>query len=103
MKEYKGRVVQVQGPVVDVQFDQGKLPSIQDTIQLEVDGQRRVMEVAQHIGQDTVRCFMLSPSEGVGRGMEAVSRGEPVRVPVGEGIWAGCSTCWATPSTAKDR
>ena len=86
MKEYKGRVVQVQGPVVDVQFDQGELPSIQDTIQLEVDGQRRVMEVAQHIGQDTVRCFMLSPSEGVGRGMEAVSRGEPVRVPVGEGI-----------------
>ena len=82
MKEYKGTVVQVQGPVVDVQFPRGELPSIQDTIALEVDGQKRVMEAAQDVGNNTLRCFMLSPSEGIGRGMEAVSRGEPIRVPV---------------------
>ena len=86
MKEYKGTVVQVQGPVVDVQFPHGALPSIRDTVSLEVDGSKRVMEVAQDVGGDTVRCFMLSPSEGIGRGMEAVSQGEPVRVPVGEGV-----------------
>ena len=68
-KEAKGTVAQVQGPVIDVQFPQGELPSIRDALWLEADGQKRVMEVAQHIGRDTVRCFMLSPSEGIGRGM----------------------------------
>ena len=69
-KEGKGTVAQVQGPVIDVQFPQGELPSIQDALWLEADGRKRMMEVAQHVGRDTVRCFMLSPSEGIGRGME---------------------------------
>src|SRR5699024_11407921 len=56
-KECKGTVAQVQGPVIDVQFPQGELPSIQDALWLEAGGQRRVMEVAQHVGRDTVRCF----------------------------------------------
>ena len=86
MKEYKGTVAQVQGPVVDVQFARDEIPAIKDALWLEVDGQRRVMEVAQHIGGDTVRCFMLSPSEGIGRGMEVKPWGGPISVPVGEGV-----------------
>ena len=85
-KECKGTVAQVQGPVIDVQFPQGELPSIQDALWLEAGGQRRVMEVAQHVGRDTVRCFMLSPSEGIGRGMEVRSMGGPISVPVGEKV-----------------
>ena len=85
-KECKGTVAQVQGPVIDVQFPQGELPSIQDALWLEAGGQRRVMEVAQHVGRDTVRCFMLSPSEGIGRGMEVTSMGGPISVPVGEKV-----------------
>ena len=85
-KEWNGTVAQVQGPVIDVQFSQGELPSIQDALWLEADGQKRVMEVAQHVGRDTVRCFMLSPSEGIGRGMEVHSMGGPISVPVGEGV-----------------
>ena len=85
-KECKGTVAQVQGPVIDVQFPQGELPSIQDALWLEAGGQRRVMEVAQHVGRDTVRCFMLSPSEGIGRGMEVTSMGGPISVSVGEKV-----------------
>ena len=86
MKEYKGTVAQVQGPVVDVQFARDEMPSIKDALWLEVGGQKRVMEVAQHTGGDTVRCFMLSPSEGIGRGMEVKPWGGPISVPVGEGV-----------------
>ena len=85
-KELKGTVAQVQGPVIDVQFPQGELPSIQDALWLEAGGQKRVMEVAQHVGRDTVRCFMLSPSEGIGRGLQVHSMGGPISVPVGEGV-----------------
>ena len=85
-KEFQGTVVQVQGPVIDVQFSPNKLPSIRDALWLEADGRRRVMEVAQHVGQDTVRCFMLSPSEGIGRGMTVYSMGGPISVPVGEKV-----------------
>ena len=86
MKEYKGTVAQVQGPVVDVQFARDEMPAIKDALWLEVGGQKRVMEVAQHIGGDTARCFMLSPSEGIGRGMEVKPWGGPISVPVGEGV-----------------
>ena len=65
----KGTVVQVTGPVVDVAFDGGSLPEINEALSVAPDGQPRMMEVAQHIGGDTVRCIMLSPSEGLGRGM----------------------------------
>ena len=60
----KGTVVQVTGPVVDVAFDGGSLPEINEALTVAPDGQPRMMEVAQHIGGDTVRCIMLSPSEG---------------------------------------
>ena len=85
MAEQKGKITQVLGPVVDVAFS-GTLPAIKDALSVQVDGERRVMEVAQHVGNDTVRCIMLSPSEGLGRGMEVTATGGTVSVPVGKEI-----------------
>ena len=86
MSENKGTIVQVMGPVVDVAFPGPNLPSIKDALEVELNGQRQVMEVAQHVGGDTVRCIMLSPSEGLGRGMEVTATGAPISVPVGKGV-----------------
>ena len=64
----KGSIVQVSGPVVDVTFPAGELPGIREALTVETDGGRRVMEVAQHVDSETVRCVMLSGSEGLARG-----------------------------------
>ena len=84
--ELKGTVAQVIGPVVDVQFDGGRLPEINEALSVLVDGETRVMEVAQHVGGDTVRCIMLSPSEGLGRGDTVTAAGHPIEAPVGEAV-----------------
>ena len=86
MNENKGTIVQVMGPVVDVAFTNGTLPEIKEALEVQLDGRREVMEVAQHVGGDTVRCIMLSPSEGLGRGMEVTATGAPISVPVGDGV-----------------
>ena len=79
----KGVIIQVLGPVVDVAFAEGSLPSIRDALEVTLDGQRLVMEVAQQMGNDTVRCIMLSTSEGLSRGMEVTATGGPICIPVG--------------------
>jgi F-type H+-transporting ATPase subunit beta len=79
-----GKIVQVMGPVVDVEFDGCDLPEIQDALTVNNDGRNCVMEVAQHVGNNTVRCVMLSASEGLYRDMEVVATGKPIQVPVGE-------------------
>ena len=84
MMNQTGKITQVLGPVVDVAFAPGQLPGIQEA--LRVSGTGQVMEVAQHVGSDTVRCITLSPTEGLGRGMEVVSTGGPIKVPVGEKV-----------------
>ena len=80
----KGSIVQVSGPVVDVSFPEGGLPGIREALTVTVEGAVRVMEVAQHIDRETVRCVMLSGSEGLARGMEAEAPGRAIQVPVGE-------------------
>ena len=80
----KGKIIQVMGPVVDVAFEDGNLPHIQDALVVENQGKRCVMEVAQHIGGDVVRCVMLSASEGLHRDMEVEATGSGIQVPVGE-------------------
>lgn len=97
----KGTVVQVTGPVVDVAFDGGSLPEINEALTVAPDGQPRMMEVAQHIGGDTVRCIMLSPSEGIGRGDEVLSTGHTIEAPVGEATLDACSTCSVSRSTKR--
>ena len=80
----KGRIIQISGPVIDVRFDAGPLPRIRDALYTEHHGERKVMEVAQHTAADTVRCIMLSDSEGLSRGMEVTATGGCISVPVGE-------------------
>ena len=79
----KGKIVQVMGPVVDVEFEDNDLPDIKDALEVDNDGRRCVMEVAQHIGNHTVRCIMLAASEGLRRDMEVLATGSGVKVPVG--------------------
>ena len=78
-----GKIVQVMGPVVDVQFD-GRLPKIKDALEVQNNGKRAVMEVAQHIGSGMVRCIMLAASEGLYKDMQVEATGNPITVPVGE-------------------
>lgn len=78
-----GKITQVMGPVVDVQFD-GDLPKIKEALEVENDGKRAVMEVAQHIGGNTVRCIMLAASEGLYKDMQVAATGDSIKVPIGE-------------------
>lgn len=79
-----GKIVQVMGPVVDVEFSDHDLPCIKDALEVENNGKKCVMEVAQHIGNDTVRCIMLASSEGLHRDMEVTATGAGIKVPVGK-------------------
>ena len=81
---YIGKIIAIAGPVVDVKFNKGELPRIKDALTVKVNGEERVMEVAQHIGDDAVRCIMLSESENLSLDMEVASEGHGIRVPVGE-------------------
>ena len=80
----KGRIVQVMGPVVDVVFEDGNMPRIKDALQVENNGKTCIMEVAQHLGNDEVRCLMLAASEGLCKDMEVTATGSGIKVPVGE-------------------
>ena len=80
----KGYITEVQGPVVDVLFPEGRLPFIKDALTVQNGEQKCVMEVAQHMGGNVVRCIMLSPSEGLCREMEVIAEGGGIRVPVGD-------------------
>ncbi|AWN38032.1 F0F1 ATP synthase subunit beta [Methylobacterium radiodurans] len=77
-----GKITQVIGPVVDVQFD-GHLPEILNALETKNNGSRLVLEVAQQLGENTVRCIAMDTSEGLTRGQECTDTGEPIKVPVG--------------------
>ena len=79
-----GLIKRVIGAIVDVQFDAGELPELYTALELPLDGRRLVLEVVQEIGENTVRCIALSSTDGLSRGMEVVSTGASIRVPVGE-------------------
>ena len=83
--ENKGRITQVIGAVLDVRFDEGKLPEINDAIRIPTrDGGELVVEVSQHLGDDIVRCIAMGSTDGLIRGMDAIATGAPISVPVGE-------------------
>ena len=79
-----GRIVQVSGSVINVEFDEGQMPRINEALTVELGDRTLVMEVAQHIGNNTVKCVMLSGSEGMSSGMEVMATGDSIRVPVGD-------------------
>ena len=86
MSEHKGIIHQIIGPVIDVKFSPDEMPELQSAIEVECEGRRIVSEVAQHIGDDVVRCVALSTTDGLRRGMEAVDTGAPISVPVGKEV-----------------
>ena len=80
-----GKITQIVGAVLDIRFPEGNLPEINTAIDIKrPDGSRLVVEVAQHLGDDTVRCIAMGPTDGLIRGMDAESTGAPISVPVGE-------------------
>ena len=79
----KGTIVQIIGAVVDVQFD-GELPSILNALELTNKGNRLVLEVAQHLGENTVRTIAMDATEGLVRGQEVRDTGDAIQMPVGE-------------------
>src|SRR3990167_2436446 len=79
-----GHVVQIIGPTMDVRFGAGHLPQILDAVTVQVGKNEVVGEVAQHLGNNVVRCIALSSTDGMVRGMEAVNTGKPISVPVGK-------------------
>ena len=80
----KGRVVQIIGTVVDVEFPPEELPTIFSALELDLEGERLVLEVEQHVGNSWARCLALGPTDGLARGVEVSDTGQPVTVPVGE-------------------
>ncbi len=83
----KGRIAQVIGPVVDVQFTQEHMPPILNAIKIiKEDGDELILEVAQHIGDDLVRCIAMASTDGLVRGMEAIDTENPIQVPVGKAV-----------------
>ena len=80
----KGKIVQIMGPVVDVEFSRDELPNIKDALEVYVDGEKRVMEVSQLTGNNVARCIMLASSDGMYRDMEVTATGSGIKVPVGE-------------------
>ncbi len=80
----KGKITQVMGPVIDVEFDSQELPFMREALYVDNHGKQCVMEVAQHVGRGTARCITLSASEGLCRDMEVYATGAGIQVPVGE-------------------
>ena len=84
MENNIGRIVQVIGPVVDIRFEEENLPKLLNAVEIEANGKTIVVEVAQHLGNDTVRCVSMDTTDGLIRGMEAVNTGKSIAVPVGK-------------------
>ena len=86
LEHRKGIVTQIIGPVLDIKFDAENMPALRNAIEIIVDGNKIVAEVAQHLGDDTVRCIAMSSTDGLERGTDAFDTGGPITVPVGEEI-----------------
>ena len=86
----KGKIIQVIGVVVDVEFDKESLPAILEALALEFEyqGEKKelILEVQQHLGENTVRTVAMSQTDGLVRGMEITATGSPIRVPVGDNV-----------------
>ncbi|MBP3591829.1 MAG: F0F1 ATP synthase subunit beta [Clostridia bacterium] len=83
MSQNVGKVLQIIGPVLDIQFEKGKVPDLLNAIEISHEGKKVVCEVATQVGDDVVRCIAMSSTDGMSRGMEAVDTGKGITVPVG--------------------
>ncbi|MBF8983767.1 F0F1 ATP synthase subunit beta [Lutibacter sp. B2] len=85
MAKNMGKVIRVIGPVLDIKFESGSLPQLLNAIEVKIGEKTIVVEVAQHVGDDTVRCISMSSTDGLIRGTDALDTGAPITVPVGKG------------------
>lgn len=103
-----GIVTQIIGPVLDIRFEENKLPDLNNAVTIDYDGRHIVLEVAQHMGDNVVRCIAMNSTDGLPRGIEAVDTGGPISVPVGKGtlgrifnLLGECIDNMPTPETAE--
>ena len=98
-----GKITQIIGAVLDIKFTEGNLPEIYEAIKVtKQDGDVLVVEVAQHLGDDTVRCIAMGPTDGLVRGMDALATGAPISVPVGEKTLGRMFNVLGNPIDEKD-
>ena len=83
MSQNVGKVIQIIGPVLDIQFEKGRVPNLLNAIEIFHEGKKVVCEVATQVGDDVVRCIAMSSTDGMSRGMEAIDTGKGITVPVG--------------------
>ena len=79
-----GKIVQVIGTVVDVEFPSEEMPGVFNALETKIGDQKLILEVEQHIGNNWVRCIALGPTEGLSRGVDAIDTGDAISVPVGD-------------------
>ncbi|HCL04073.1 MAG TPA: F0F1 ATP synthase subunit beta [Lachnoclostridium phytofermentans] len=104
MKSGLGKITQIIGAVLDIKFEEGKLPEIYDAVKIKKnDGDTLVVEVAQHLGDDTIRCIAMGPTDGLVRGMEAEGTGAPISVPVGENTLGRMFNVLGNPIDEKEQ
>lgn len=82
----EGKVTQVMGAVLDIQFNKGQLPSLYNAIEIPLNGGKLIAEVMQHLGDNLVRCVAMSSTDGLQRGTTAIDTGAPIQAPVGEEV-----------------
>ena len=102
MANAKGKITQVIGAVVDVQFED-HLPEILNALNTDNNGKKLVLEVAQHLGENTVRTIAMDASEGLVRGQEVVDTDGPISVPVGNATLGRILTSWVSPLMSRDQ
>ena len=102
-EKHIGKVVQVMGPVLDIRFRDGELPALLNAVELENNGKKLIVEVAQHIGDNVVRCIAMAATDGLVRGTDAVDTGEPIKVPVGDECLGRVFNLLGEPSTSSPR
>ena len=99
-----GKITQIIGAVMDIKFSQGKIPEINEAIRVPLeDGGSLTVEVAQDLGDDTVRCIAMGTTDGLRRGMDAIATGAPISVPVGENTLGRIFNVLGEPIDNKDR
>lgn len=97
-----GRIIQITGPVIDVQYDKEHLPKLREMLYTERDADRRTMEVVQHVSATVVRCVMLGSSDGLCRGMSVTATGAPISVPVGAPVLGRMLNVLGEPIDGKE-
>lgn len=81
-----GKIIKISGPVIDIRFNDNSLPNLNNAVSINNQGKQLIVEVAQHIGDDTVRCISMGPTEGLRRGLDAIDLDGPISVPVGDEV-----------------